>query len=70
MAVIDRIPVTTPSRGTAISQVNIAIAMQLSFLRRSAFGSTTEFIAQPSKPELYSQIVRWQWAMHQYRYGS
>jgi len=33
MAVIDLIPVTTPSRGMAISHVNIAIAIEF-FLRR------------------------------------
>jgi len=33
MAVIDRILVTTPSRGMAISHVNIAIAILLSFRR-------------------------------------
>jgi hypothetical protein len=57
MAVMDRIPVTRPSRGTAINHVNIAIAILLSYSPEGAPGRL-EIRKPVFKPELYSQILR------------
>src|SRR5271170_60369 len=58
MAVIDRIPVTTPSRGMAISHVSIAIAIKITFAakQKCSFAESLS-LAQPAvKRELLGHL--------------